>query len=57
MEVDNAPWKVIEFMHVKPGKGSAFVRSKLKNYLTKSTNEKTFRAGEWKSSRFPISKT
>ena len=33
-------------MHVKPGKGSAFVRSKLKNYLTKSTNEKTFRAGE-----------
>ena len=46
VEVDNAPWKVIEFMHVKPGKGSAFVRSKLKNYLTKSTNEKTFRAGE-----------
>lgn len=33
-------------MHVKPGKGSAFVRSKLKNYLTKCTNEKTFRAGE-----------
>ena len=29
-------------MHVKPGKGSAFVRSKLKNYLTKATNEKTF---------------
>jgi dihydroxy-acid dehydratase/elongation factor P len=46
VEVDNAPWKVVEFMHVKPGKGSAFVRSKLKNYLTKSTNEKTFRAGE-----------
>ena len=45
VEVDNAPWKVVEFMHVKPGKGSAFVRSKLKNYLTKSTNEKTFRAG------------
>ena len=46
VEVDNAPWKVVEFMHVKPGKGSAFVRSKLKNYLTKATNEKTFRAGE-----------
>ncbi|EEH53136.1 uncharacterized protein MICPUCDRAFT_52036 [Micromonas pusilla CCMP1545] len=46
VEVDNAPYKVVEFMHVKPGKGSAFVRSKLKNYLTKSTNEKTFRAGE-----------
>uniref|UniRef100_A0A7S0X569 Elongation factor P n=1 Tax=Mantoniella antarctica TaxID=81844 RepID=A0A7S0X569_9CHLO len=46
VEVDNAPWKVVEFMHVKPGKGSAFVRSKLKNYITKCTNEKTFRAGE-----------
>jgi translation elongation factor P/translation initiation factor 5A len=46
VEVNNAPWKVVEFMHVKPGKGSAFVRSKLKNYLTKSTNEITFRAGE-----------
>ena len=31
---------------MKPGKGSAFVRSKLKNYLTGSTVEKTFRAGE-----------
>jgi translation elongation factor P len=44
--VDNAPCKVVEFMHVKPGKGSAFVRSKLKNYVTKRTIEKTFRAGE-----------
>lgn len=33
-------------MHVKPGKGSAFVRSKLKNYITNNTVEKTFRAGE-----------
>ena len=33
-------------MHVKPGKGSAFVRSKIKNYITKSTQEMTFRAGE-----------
>jgi translation elongation factor P/translation initiation factor 5A len=44
--VDGAPCKVVEFLHVKPGKGSAFVRSKLKNYLTGNTVDKTFRAGE-----------
>lgn len=35
-----------EFLHVKPGKGAAFVRSKLKNYITGGVLEKTFRAGE-----------
>jgi hypothetical protein len=35
-----------EFLHVKPGKGAAFVRSKLKNLITGSTQDKTFRAGE-----------
>eukprot|EP00976_Prorocentrum_cordatum_P080498 1184004-Prorocentrum_minimum.AAC.2 len=44
--VDGTPYRVIEFLHVKPGKGSAFVRSKLKNYLTGNSVEKTFRAGE-----------
>ncbi|KAK9841668.1 hypothetical protein WJX74_009834 [Apatococcus lobatus] len=44
--IDKAPWRVVEFLHVKPGKGAAFVRSKLKNYLTGSNLEKTFRAGE-----------
>eukprot|EP00243_Klebsormidium_subtile_P004505 TRINITY_DN18516_c0_g1_i1.p1 TRINITY_DN18516_c0_g1~~TRINITY_DN18516_c0_g1_i1.p1 ORF type:complete len:288 (-),score=53.82 TRINITY_DN18516_c0_g1_i1:292-1074(-) len=44
--VDGAPYRVQEFLHVKPGKGSAFVRSKLKNYITNNTVEKTFRAGE-----------
>jgi len=39
-------WTVIEFLHVKPGKGSAFVRTRLKNVKTGSTVEKTFRAGE-----------
>ena len=38
--------KVMEFLHVKPGKGSAFVRTKLKNLLTGNVNEKTFRSGE-----------
>lgn len=36
----------VEFLHVKPGKGAAFVRSKIKNYLTGSIQDKTFRAGE-----------
>ncbi|CAK8542098.1 unnamed protein product [Lathyrus sativus] len=45
VEVDGAPWRVIEFLHVKPGKGAAFVRTKLKNYLSGNTVEKTFRAG------------
>ena len=33
IEVDNVPYRIIEFLHVKPGKGSAFVRTKLKNFL------------------------
>ena len=36
----------MEFLHVKPGKGAAFVRSKLKNLISGTTMEKTFRAGE-----------
>jgi len=46
IEIDGAVWKVVEFLHVKPGKGSAFVRTKLKNAQTGSVVEKTFRAGE-----------
>ena len=44
--VDNDLWQVIEFQHVKPGKGAAFVRSKLRNLRTGAIQEKTFRAGE-----------
>jgi elongation factor P len=44
--IDGALWTVIEFLHVKPGKGSAFVRTRLKNVKTGSTVERTFRAGE-----------
>ena len=39
-------WKIIEFLHVKPGKGPAFVRSKLKNCKTGQVVEETFRSGE-----------
>jgi elongation factor P len=46
LEIDNGLWQVVEFLHVKPGKGSAFVRSKLKNVETGQVLEKTFRAGE-----------
>ncbi|MDD3151007.1 MAG: elongation factor P, partial [Candidatus Gastranaerophilales bacterium] len=42
----NGLWSIVEFMHVKPGKGSAFVRTKLKNVESGNVNEKTFRAGE-----------
>lgn len=45
IEVDNAIWRILEFQHVKPGKGGAFVRSKLKNLRTGAVQEKTFRAG------------
>ncbi|MDP2871721.1 MAG: elongation factor P [Bacillota bacterium] len=46
IELDGQVWAVIEFLHVKPGKGSAFVRSKLRNVETGSVSERTFRAGE-----------
>ncbi|MBN3878952.1 MULTISPECIES: elongation factor P [unclassified Nostoc] len=44
--LDGSVWRVLEFLHVKPGKGSAFVRTKLKNVQSGSVMEKTFRAGE-----------
>ena len=46
IELEGDIYTVVEFQHVKPGKGSAFVRSKLKNLRTGSTTERTFRAGE-----------
>lgn len=46
IEVDGGLWRVIDFQHVKPGKGAAFVRSKLRNLRTGAIQEKTFRAGE-----------
>jgi len=46
IELDGDLYTVVEFQHVKPGKGAAFVRSKLKNLRTGATTERTFRAGE-----------
>jgi elongation factor P len=46
IELDGDIYTVVEFQHVKPGKGSAFVRSRLKNIRSGAIVEKTFRAGE-----------
>ncbi|PSL43185.1 translation elongation factor P (EF-P) [Salsuginibacillus halophilus] len=46
IEVENDIWQVVDFQHVKPGKGAAFVRSKLRSLRTGNIQEKTFRAGE-----------
>jgi elongation factor P len=46
IELDGQVWRVIEFLHVKPGKGSAFVRTKLKSVQSGNVVERTFRAGE-----------
>ncbi|NLS45192.1 MAG: elongation factor P [Firmicutes bacterium] len=46
IELDGEVYSIIDFQHVKPGKGSAFVRSKLRNVKTGFTIDRTFRAGE-----------
>lgn len=45
LKIDNQLWQVVEFQHVKPGKGPAFVRTKMKNVLSGKTIDKTFNAG------------
>ena len=46
VELEGDVWRIVEFQHVKPGKGGAFVRTKLKNLGTGSVVDRTFRAGE-----------
>jgi elongation factor P len=46
IEWEGGVWVVVDFQHVKPGKGAAFVRARLKNVITGNVNETTFRAGE-----------
>ena len=46
IELDNEPFIIVGFQHVKPGKGGAFVRTKIKNLRTGRVLEKTFRSGE-----------
>jgi len=46
IEVDGTPYIIVDFQHVKPGKGGAFVRTKLKNLLNGRVVDQTFRSGE-----------
>jgi elongation factor P len=46
LELDGQVWRIVEFQHVKPGKGGAFVRTKLKSLDAGAVVERTFRAGE-----------
>ena len=46
IEYENSIYQIIEFQHVKPGKGAAFVRTKLKNIISGGVVEKTFRPTE-----------
>ena len=46
IELDGTPYKIVEYQHVKPGKGAAFVRTKIKSLLDGRVIEKTFHAGD-----------
>jgi elongation factor P len=46
IELEGGVWRIIDFQHVKPGKGGAFVRTKVKSVDTGAVVDKTFRAGE-----------
>jgi elongation factor P len=46
IELDGEPFAIVEFQHVKPGKGGAFVRTKLKSLVTGSVLDRTFRSGD-----------
>ena len=46
LDIDGQLWQIVYFQHVKPGKGGAFVRTKLKNVIAGNIIERTYRAGE-----------
>ena len=46
IEIEGQPFTIVDFQHVKPGKGGAFVRTKVRNIATGAVLDKTFRAGE-----------
>lgn len=52
LEIDGAVFQIIEFQHVKPGKGAAFVRTKIRNVMSGSVTERTFRPTE----KFPTAR-
>jgi elongation factor P len=46
IELDGTPYNIVDFQHVKPGKGNAFIRTKMRNLLNGNILEKTFKSGE-----------
>lgn len=46
IEVEGVPYQIVDFQHVKPGKGNAFTRTRIKNLLNNNTIDKTFKSGE-----------
>lgn len=46
IEMEGVPYLILEFQHVKPGKGNAFVRTRIKNLITNNVLEKTFKSGD-----------
>lgn len=46
IEMDNVPYQIVEFQHVKPGKGNAFVRTRIKNLTNSAVIDKTFKSGD-----------
>jgi elongation factor P len=46
IEYEGVPYQILEFQHVKPGKGNAFVRTRMKNLITANVLEKTFKSGD-----------
>lgn len=46
IEIDSGVWQIVDFQHVKPGKGAAFVRTKMKNVRSGAVVERTFNPGE-----------
>ena len=46
IEIDGVPYKIVEYQHVKPGKGAAFVRARIKSFIDGKVLEKTFHAGD-----------
>ena len=52
VEIDGQVWVIVDFLHVKPGKGAAFVRTKLKNVMTRNVLERTFNP----SDKYPLAR-
>src|ERR1700722_17431088 len=46
IELDSVPYEILEFQHVKPGKGNAFVRTRMKNLINNNVLERTFKSGD-----------